>query len=412
MSGEGDSQPARPRLPHAQQVQQVQQVQQAQPRLRVAVLNRMFTTTGGGAENYSIRIVEQLAARHEMHVFAQEIAHDWPGVTYHRVPLPFRRPRWLNQLWFALYTAWHTRQGFDAVHSHENTWQGSVQTIHVQPVRYSLLAGRSGWRLALRWLKIVTSPRLLTYVLLEAARFRGQPGRRHVVLTSTSLQAEALAAYPKAGPLMSVITPGVQMPQPGWSKTEARRALGLPARMQQEGQGTLLLFVANDYARKGLGELLQALARLPEDVTLAVVGNPAHIAAHAQQAAALGVDPRVHFVGALRDVAPAYRAADMLVHPTHADTYAMVVLEAMAHGLPVVVSGPAHCGISTELRDGEDAVLLRDPHDVAELTVALRRVLGDEALRGRLAVNAAAFARGHDWGTAAGGYEGLYRPPN
>lgn len=397
MSGKGDS-------------------QQAQPRLRVAILNRMFTTTGGGAENYSIRIVEQLAARHEMHVFAQEIAHDWPGVTYHRVPLPFRRPRWLNQLWFALYTAWHTRQGFDAVHSHENTWQGSVQTIHVQPVRYSLLAGRSGWRLALRWLKIVTSPRLLTYVLLEAARFRGQPGRRHVVLTSTSLQAEALAAYPKAGPLMSVITPGVQMPQPGWSKAEARRALGLPARRQgdgeergqEEGAGTLLLFVANDYARKGLGELLQALAQLPEDVTLAVVGNPAHIAAHAQQAAALGVDQRVHFLGALHNVAPAYRAADMLVHPTHADTYAMVVLEAMAHGLPVVVSGPAHCGISTELRDGEDALLLRDPRDVAELVAALRRVLGDEGLRERLSVNAAVFARAHDWGTAAGGYEGLY----
>lgn len=115
--------------------------QSGKPRLRIAVLNRIFSATGGGAERYSIALVEQLAQRHEIHVFAQHINHQWPGVHYHRIALPFTRPRWINQLWFALATWWATRAGFDVVHSHESTWHGRVQTVHVVSVRYSLLQG-------------------------------------------------------------------------------------------------------------------------------------------------------------------------------------------------------------------------------------------------------------------------------
>jgi len=63
------------------------------------------------------------------------------------------------------------------VHSHENTWHCQVQTIHVRPLRYNLLHGKRGWRRALQWLKIWTSPRLATYVWLEGARFARRTGR-------------------------------------------------------------------------------------------------------------------------------------------------------------------------------------------------------------------------------------------
>ena len=126
-------------------------------RLRVAVLNRLFKPTGGGAERYSIALVEQLAAKHDIHVFAQEIEHDFPGVSYHRIPLPFTRPRWINQLWFATATWWQTRKGFDVVHSHENTRHGNVQSVHVLPVQYNLFVGRSGVKRSMRWLKVIAS---------------------------------------------------------------------------------------------------------------------------------------------------------------------------------------------------------------------------------------------------------------
>ena len=366
-------------------------------RLRVAVLNRRFMATGGGAERYSIALVEHLAAQHEMHVFAEELDHHWPGVTYHRVSCPTRKPRWVNQLWYATVTWWATRKGFDVVHSHENTWHGNVQTMHVLPVRFNLLNGLSGWRLGLRWLKIVTSPRLLVYLALEGARF-SLKRPRVVVLASQTLVAQVVQAYPHCQSAIQVITPGVER-VPGAAsaqeKLAARALLGLPP------SAYCLLFVGNDYRKKGLETLLAALVQLPPDCCLAVVGNAEQLPAFKAQAKALGLLERVFFLGPMRDVGPAYVAADCLAHPTREDTFAMVVLEAMAHGLPVVVSSARYCGIAALLRAGQDALVLGDPYDASALAGALVQVERSAELKFRLQKGAITFARQHQWAALA-----------
>ena len=373
-------------------------------KLRIAVFNRTFSSTGGGAERYSIALVEQLSAAHEIHVFAQEIDHQWPGVTYHRVSAPLRKPRWINQLWFASVTWWATRRGFDVVHSHENTWHGEVQTVHVLPVRYNLFHARTGGRLLLRWIKVITSPRLLTYLGLERARYAAQCGRQ-VVVTSDSLRAIMAASYPACTAMVSVITPGITLPELPITparKRQARALLGLPA------EGSCLLFVGNDYRKKGLHTLLDALAQLPANTVLAVVGNAEHIRAFRARAEALQLGTRVFFLGSLKDVAPAYEAADCLVHPTLEDTFAMVVLEAMAHGLPVVVSGPEYCGISGLLQHGVNAMILDDPKNVGSLARAIQQTLGPQARREKLMAGAVNFARHYQWSEIASQQEAVY----
>jgi UDP-glucose:(heptosyl)LPS alpha-1,3-glucosyltransferase len=370
--------------------------------MRVAVISRVFSKSAGGAESYSVAIAEQLAKQHEIHVFAQESNHPVVGLTYHRVFCLARKPRWVNQLLFALASWWQTRTGFDVVHSHENTWHGQIQTIHVRPVRHNLFHGRTGVRRLLRWLKVALSPRLLAYVFLEAARFKPAAGRS-VVAASETLKDECVQAYPDCLPFLSVITPGAHLPVQTVTRAEARLALGLPA------EAPLLLFVANDYARKGLDALLKATTQLRADVQLVVAGNPAHIPRYRQKAEALGLQGRVHFLGSVNDLSPAYRAADCLAHPTLEDSFAMVVLEAMAHGLPVVVSGPAHCGISEHLQDGVQALLLHDPRDAGELARRIVQVLQDGALAEGLRRQALTFAQQHSWEEAALQYEALYR---
>ena len=378
-------------------------VNQVKKRLRIAVLNRTFATTGGGAERYSIALVEELAAKHEIHVYAQHIDHQWPGVSYHTVSAPLRKPRWINQLWFATRTWWLTRKGFDVVHSHENTWHGDVQTVHVLPVKPNLFYGRTGWVRALRWIKVMTSPRLLTYLFLERFRYAKRPGRQ-VVVTSDSLRSIMNASYPACREMLSVITPGITMPLPvtPLRKSDARAMLGLPAA----GRG--LLFVANDYRKKGLKTLLEALAEIPADVFLTVVGNPGQISVFREQVKISGLGKRVFFLGSLKEVAPAYEAANCLVHPTLEDTFAMVVLEAMSYSLPVVVSGAAYCGIAGLLQDGVDALLLDAPKDAVHLRRALESVLFQPELSKKLAQGASDFARKYEWSAMALKQESLY----
>ena len=373
-------------------------------RLRIAVLSRNFSTTGGGAERYSIAIVEELAARHDVHVFAQTIAHEFPGVTYHRIPMPLQRPRWINQLFFAWKTWRATRQGFDIVHSHENTWHGNVQTVHVLPVKHTLFDGKQGAALALRWLKVLTSPRLLVYLWLEKRRYAWALKKR-VVCASSSLKSVLQVTYPASAPMLEVVTPGVKS-VPGRAcaaqREQAREQLGLPI------EATLLLFVGNDFIKKGLPALLHALTQLPAQTQLVVVGNAESEPAMRKLVERLGLTARVHFLGSQRDMGSAYCAADALVHPTLEDAYGMVVLEAMSYGLPVVVSDMPYSGIAQDLRDGDNALLLKDPRDVEKIVATLQNLCKDADLFCGLSTRAQVFAQNHSWERAAEAYAEMY----
>ena len=373
--------------------------------MKIAVFNRVFSPQGGGAERYSIALVEQLSTRHEIHVFAQDIAPSliaqWPQVRFHHVSAPLRKSRWLNQLWYATATWWATRHGFDVVHSHENTWHGQVQTVHVLPIKRNLFNGKTGWRRATTWLKVLTSPRLLAYLGLERGRFAVIPNR-HIVLTSPSLLVIFKATYPACSNVLSVITPGVAKVDFSFDKAAAKQVLCLPA------QGWTIAFVGNDYEKKGLPTLLQALKTMPDHVNLAVVGNQAQMPTYQKMANQLGLEQRVHFLGAISDVTKIYQAADCLAHPTREDTFAMVVLEALSYGLPTVVSQARYCGIAGLLTDGQNALILNDPKDAAALAALLRRILDDADLRINLSRQALAFADGYAWEAIARQQEAMY----
>ncbi|MGQ0708568.1 MAG: glycosyltransferase family 4 protein [Rhodoferax sp.] len=339
-------------------------------RQRIAVLSRSFCAQSGGAERYAVATAAELARAHEVHVFAQRADQPLPpGVQWHRVSQPCEKPRWINQLWFAIVTWWLTRRGFDRVISHELSWHGDVQVVHVLPVWHTLFHQRQGLRLALKCLQVLTSPRLVCYLLLESLRYRDTRGRQ-VVVTSPSLRPVMERCFARARRCLRVVPPGVErlhgLATPS-DQRDARARLGL-------AQGAfVLLFVGNDMRKKNLPTLLQAMEHLPAQVHLAVVGQGEHDADMRRQAALLG--ERVRFLGAMADVADAYRAADALVHPTLEDVYGMVVLEAISHGLPVVVSAAQYCGISAELQPGKAVQVLEDPRDANALAAAVRALL-------------------------------------
>ena len=374
--------------------------------MRIAFLSRHFDPKGGGAERYSVAVAEDLALRHEVHVFAQSFGLSTPqGWVPHKIPGPLRRPRWVNQLWFALATAWLTRRGFDVVYSHEHSWHGNVQCFHVLPIRHSLLKNRHGWCKILRIIKIITSPRLLAYWWLEGARLSGiASGHRAVLAVSEPLRMTLEQTYPAAKGKVHVITPGVSpaVPKSAPDQVSARAALGLPMNAR------LALLVANDPLRKGLKTLIQALGLMPAEWKLVIAGHIPPLWAYRTLAEEAGVLERILFLGPQKDLRLAYHAADVLAHPTLEDTYGMVVLEAMACGLPVVVSGLPYCGISAELVHGTHAMVLQDPTNAQALAQALQTLVDQPELMQNLVSQAHAWVGQKTWGQCAQAHEAVF----
>ncbi len=91
-----------------------------------------------------------------------------------------------------------------------------------------------------------------------------------------------------------------------------------------------------------------------------------------------------------------YPVADTLIHPTLGDTYGMVVLEAMSHKLPVIVSSVNYCGFSEHL-DNKEAVILHDPTDSQEISMGIQTLNNQLELRKTISKNGFKKSQAINW---------------
>jgi len=184
----------------------------------------------------------------------------------------------------------------------------------------------------------------------------------HVFAFSRATRRSLVEDYGVDPAKVTVVGAGVNgEPRPGSS---ARR------RAAWCTDGPTLLFIGNDFARKGGHDLLQAFAELRAefpDARLRLVGTRPDVPAQ----------PGVEVLGRVHDrdrIAELYAGADVFVLPSVFDPFPLVLLEAMGHGVPVVTT--ASCGIPDVLRDGREGTVVpaRDPDALA---TALGRLLRD-----------------------------------
>jgi glycosyltransferase involved in cell wall biosynthesis len=217
---------------------------------------------------------------------------------------------------------------------------------------------------------------------------------RAVVTTSDWTRRSLLEAYGLSPSVVHVAVPGVD---------EAPVSPGTAS-------GSELLCVAAVTPAKGHLDLVAALAMVADQPWSCVLAgaltlDPRHVAEVRDRLARAGVADRVRLVGPLAGaaLAQAYAAADLLVLPSLAETYGMVVTEALARGIPVVATSVG--GVSEALGDTVDGGpgLLVPPGDVEALAGALRSWLTDPALRARLRDRALRRRRGlTGWDRTAG----------
>ena len=225
------------------------------------------------------------------------------------------------------------------------------------------------------------------YVIAAEKAMFGDPALRAVICNSQMVADEISRFYGVDRNKLQVIYNGVDTAvfHPGLSaewRAATRQTLAIPAA------APLLLFVGSGFERKGVPQLLRAMAQTKNRAShLVIVGADRKLKAMRVLADQLGLAGRTHFTGPLKDVKPWYGAADGFVLPTLYDPCPNAALEALASGLPIVTS--TTCGAQEWVRPGENGWVL-DAID----EVALAKRLDDlAALAGNAEARQAARAR-------------------
>jgi glycosyltransferase involved in cell wall biosynthesis len=236
---------------------------------------------------------------------------------------------------------------------------------------------------------------------------RGAARADWVVTPSRAAQVELTEHYGFPAERVTVIPHGVA---PALVDTGAKLA-DADAAVLAALPSEFVLYVGRFHARKNLERLLEAMARLAasrgEAVPLVIAGRDMWSEkALRERVAELGLASSVAFPGYVSDAALAhlYRRARAFAFPTLHEGFGMPVLEAMAHGVPVLSSNvsslPEVCG---------DAAVLVDPTDSDAIAAGLARLLDDSVLRARLAQVGPARAKEFTWERSAREHLAVYR---
>ena len=265
-------------------------------------------------------------------------------------------------IWFSLVGGWLFRRLLaerdDVVGiCHNDALAGDIYVNH--GVLKAAMKARGNF------IKRVARNPLHPFVLARDYVRYGSSIHRVVVALTNGEKETLLAAYPRLRSEVVVIPNGVDIER-------FSAAYDPPARIRTRSEfgisldDSVVVFVGHEYERKGLPELLTALTRCSPRMRLLVVGgSPGMVASAKLDAQRLGVGGRVHFAGQVEDPRPYFAAGDIFCLPSAYEANALVILEALAMGLPVVATP---VGFARDIVvDGENGYLIkRTPAAIAQ----------------------------------------------
>jgi UDP-glucose:(heptosyl)LPS alpha-1,3-glucosyltransferase len=369
-------------------------------RRRIAVISP-FLDKRHGTERCVAEQVERLSRDYEVHVYSNRIEDvDASSIVWHRVPaLP--GPHLVAYCWWFLANhlwRWWDRRfrslQFDLTYTAGiNCFDADVISVHIifsELYRQVKDAIRFQVNPVSTWVRFIH--RRLYYQLIIALEHLIYSRKKFLLTAVSRKTAEDLKRYGRCQ--IPVIYHGLSFERFNRDnrqglRDQSRSLLGL------RESAFSLLFVGNDWKNKGLVSLLEAVGSARSaNLRLLIVGDD-DPAPYRTAIRRCGIEKCVLFLPPRADVEFYYSAADAYVSPTLEDAFGLPPLEAMACGLPVIVS--IRAGVSEVVTDGVDGFLLKDPKDVACLSKLISALQNNPDLRQSLGDNAARTARKYTW---------------
>ncbi len=266
-----------------------------------------------------------------------------------------------------------------------------VQSVHRAYLDRSPGPTASGRQLP-AWFRYLL-PRHRLILAMERQYFSARP--RAILCTSAQEISDLGKHYGVTADRCRVMPNGFDPTIFNTQQRDVQRAVSR-ARLGMTSDEMSILFVANELHRKGFGTLIEALAEADvPGARVDVVGrvSPGDYETRIDR---LGLTGRIHWHGSTSEVFPYYAAADLFVLPTLYEPFGIVIVEALASGLPVITSRLA--GASSAVEGGGSGRLLTDPTDVHELAAYLLEG-SRPAIREQWGAGAATAAKPFAWPT-------------
>ena len=335
--------------------------------MRLAIVRQRYTPYGG-AERF---VARALGALERAGTEVTLIARSWEGWGARRVlrvDPPYVGSWWRDASFArAALAAWR-REGFDLVQSHERIPGCDVYRAG-DGVHRRWLELRRPAATGMERLGITLNPHH-DYLCKAEKRMFEHPRLRAVICNSRMVLDEVRRGFRIAPEKLHVIYNGVDL--------EHFR----PQERAARGDERVFLFVGSGFFRKGLATAIQALAVARNPAwRLIVAGHDRHQARYARLAQSAGVADKVQFLGGQKDVRALYAAADCFVLPSRYDPFPNTALEALATGLPAIVS--SRCGAAEVIEPGINGWVCPpdDPRRLAELMEAAQAAGRDGRVR-------------------------------
>jgi glycosyltransferase involved in cell wall biosynthesis len=343
--------------------------------VNVLIVSGIWPPDVGGPASHAPEFAERLRARgHEVEVVITADAA--PAPEAYRVRWTSRRtPRGVRHVLSAASIA-HAARRADVVYTTGMLVRSALGSSLARTPLVMKLTSDPTYERALRYgfsgggLEAFQDARGARVRALRRARDLAVGRAAHLVVPSDALRQLALGwGIPEQR--ITLVPNPVEAPVELASREELRRKHAL--------DGPTLVFAGRLAPQKALGVALDALARVPS-VTLLIAGDGPEESQLREHAAELGLDGRVHFLGAQpRSVVfELLRAADGALLTSSWENFPHVVVEALAVGTPVLATAVG--GVSEIVRDGENGLLV-PVGDAAALARAIERYFEDAGLR-------------------------------
>ena len=353
----------------------------------------------GGAEQFASELTGRLVSStgYNFHVYANRWQKSAAPITFHQSSIN-SFPKFLTTPSFAYFVGRKINHcNFSLVHSHERIFTADIFTMHGIPHRY--------------WIHNIRRKQMSLFdsaTALVEKKLVYEGNCKKFVAVSNMTKDIFLQEYNINPDKVSVINPGIDLndyarQNKNSVRNSVRNELGINI------SDPVIIFASMNFEIKGLDDILFSLAKLKAQNRKfkLIVAGKGNIKKYVKLAKQAQIISDVIFTGPVsrEKLIRIYLAGDLYIMLSKFDTFGMVVLEAMAAGLPVVIS--SNVGAKDIVKEDKNGFIVGNTSDIDYIAAKIALLL-DENIRRRMSDAASQTAAQNTWDNVTKKYAAIY----